>query len=30
MDDTLNLPNENIYWNMLKDLSNEAIDSPIK
>ena len=24
MDDTLNLPNENIYWNMLKDLSNEA------
>lgn len=24
MDNTLNLPNANNYWNILKDLSNEA------
>lgn len=24
MDDTLNFPNTNSYWNVLKDLSNEA------
>lgn len=24
MDDTLNFPNANSYWNLLKDLSNEA------
>lgn len=24
MDDTLNIPNANSYWNVLKDLSNEA------
>lgn len=24
MDDTLNFPNANSYWNVLKDLSNEA------
>lgn len=24
MDDTLNFPNANCYWNVLKDLSNEA------